>query len=150
MGSGELAWNSGDKDVILDIEALTQYDGKGKCKLISLRDAPLSRDQARAWTRRMGWPKPKRTQYYALVNGKRTGERKITNFEFKNIHSDRYRREQGDLGEIVSSEDEADEWMEKHVELPKYEDEIDVGHFLKMTMRKESMSRLRRWRRIAM
>ena len=40
---------------------------------------------------------------------------------FKNIHSDRYRREQGDLGEIVTSEDEADEWIEKHVELPKYD-----------------------------
>ena len=34
------------------------------------------------------------------------------------------------LWEIVTSEDEADEWMEKHVELPKYEDEIDVGHFI--------------------
>ena len=30
----ELAWTSRDKDVILDVEALTQYDGKGKCKLI--------------------------------------------------------------------------------------------------------------------
>ena len=145
----ELAWNSGDKDVILDVEALTQYDGKGKCKVISLRHTSLTRDQARAWARRMGWPKPKRTQYYAFVNGKRTGERKITNFEFKNIHSDRYRREQRERGELVSdqssSEDEADEWMEKHVELPKYEDEIDVGHFLKMTMRKiERESRLRR------
>ena len=72
------------------------------------------------------------------------------NLVFKNIHSDRYRREQGDLGEIVTSEDEADEWMEKHVELPKYEEEIDVGHFLKMTMRKfeeETMARLPRWRR---
>ena len=48
------------------------------------------------------------------------------------------------LWEIVTSEDEADEWMEKHVELPKYEDEIDVGHFLKMTIRKfeeETMAR---------
>ena len=36
------------------------------------------------------------------------------------------------LWEIVTSEDEADEWMEKHVELPKYEDEIDVGHFIKL------------------
>ena len=50
----ELGWNSGDKDVILDIEALTQYDGKGKCKVISLRHTPLTRDQARAWARRMG------------------------------------------------------------------------------------------------
>ena len=50
----------------------------------------------------------------------------------------------------MTSEDEADEWMEKHVELPKYEEEIDVGHFLKMTMRKfeeETMARLPRWRR---
>ena len=37
-----------------------------------------------------------------------------------------------DLGEIVTSEDEADEWMEKHVELLKCEDEIDVGHFIKL------------------
>ena len=36
------------------------------------------------------------------------------------------------LWEIVTSEDESDEWMEKHVELPKYEDEIDVGHFIKL------------------
>ena len=36
------------------------------------------------------------------------------------------------LWEIVTSEGEADEWMEKHVELPKYEDEIDVGHFIKL------------------
>ena len=46
--------------------------------------------------------------------------------------------------------DEADEWMEKHVELPKYEEEIDVGQFIKMTVGKfkeESMSRLPRWRR---
>ena len=49
------------------------------------------------------------------------------------------------MSDQSSSEDEADEWMEKHVELPKYEDEIDVGHFLKMTMRKiEIESRLRR------
>ena len=50
----------------------------------------------------------------------------------------------------MTSEDEADEWMEKHVELPKYEEGIDVGHFLKMTIGKfeeETMARLPRWRR---
>ena len=46
----------------------------------------------------------------------------------------------------MTSDDEADEWME----LPKFEDGIDVGHFLKMTMRKfeeKTISRLPRWRR---
>ena len=51
----EGVWLGGGGEVSLDITALTQYSGQGKCRKVLILDVGRYREKVRSWAQRLNW-----------------------------------------------------------------------------------------------